>query len=91
MNPVEESYMGFPGDFSGKESACQCRRGKRHRFHPWIRKIPWSKKEQPTPEFLLENSMERSLVGLSPWGYKELDKTEHREFLTGETDLLWEG
>ena len=33
--------MGFPGDTSGKESASQCRRHKRHRFDPWIRKIPW--------------------------------------------------
>ena len=32
---------GLPWWFSGKESACQCRR---HRFDPWSRKIPWSKK-----------------------------------------------
>ena len=76
MKPVEESYIGFPGGSSGKESASQCRRGKRHRFYLWIWKIPWSKK--PTPEFLLENSIERSLVGYSPWSCKELDKTEHR-------------
>ena len=25
---------------SGKESVCQCRRSKRHRFNPWGRKIP---------------------------------------------------
>ena len=25
---------------SGKESACQCRRCMRHRFDPWIGKIP---------------------------------------------------
>ena len=25
----------------GKEPACQCRRLKRHRFDPWVRKIPW--------------------------------------------------
>ena len=31
---------GFPGGTSGKEPACQCRRYKRHGFHPWIRKIP---------------------------------------------------
>ena len=29
-------YMGF----SGKEPACQCRRHKRLRFDPWVRKIP---------------------------------------------------
>ena len=25
----------------GKESSCQCSRRKRHRFDPWVRKIPW--------------------------------------------------
>ena len=28
------------GWHSGKESACQCRRHKRHEFDPWVRKIP---------------------------------------------------
>ena len=28
------------GGTSGKEPACQCRRHKRHRFDPWVRKIP---------------------------------------------------
>ena len=27
--------MGFPGGTSGKEPACQCRRCKKHGFHPW--------------------------------------------------------
>ena len=32
-----------PGGASGKESACYCRRSKRRRFDPWIRKIPLEK------------------------------------------------
>ena len=28
------------GGAGGKEPACQCRRLKRCRFHPWVRKIP---------------------------------------------------
>ena len=32
---------GLPWWFSGKESTCQCRRHKRHRFDPWIGEIPW--------------------------------------------------
>ena len=32
--------MGFLGDASGKKPTCQCRRHKRHRFNPWVRKIP---------------------------------------------------
>ena len=39
-------YLGFPGGASGKESACQFRRCKRRRFHPWVGKIPWSRKWQ---------------------------------------------
>ena len=45
-------YTGFPDGASGKESACQCRRYKRHRFDPWVRKIPWRRKWKPTPVFL---------------------------------------
>ena len=37
---------------SDKESVCQCRKCKRHRFNPWVRKIPWKRKWQPTPVFL---------------------------------------
>ena len=34
------SSKGFPGGTKGKESSCQCRRHKRHRFDPWVGKIP---------------------------------------------------
>ena len=37
---------------SGKEPACQCRRHKRLRFNPWVRKITWRRAWQPTPIFL---------------------------------------
>ena len=33
------AIIGFPGGASGKESACQCRKHKRFRFDPWVRKI----------------------------------------------------
>ena len=35
-----EGFVSSPGFPSAKEPACQCRRCKRHRFDPWIRKIP---------------------------------------------------
>ena len=35
--------LGFPGGISGKEPACQFRRHKRHRFDPWVGKIPLEK------------------------------------------------
>ena len=44
---------------------------------PWVGKILWRKKWQPTPVFLLWTSYGwRSLVGYSPRGYKESDTTE---------------
>ena len=36
----------------GKEYTCQCRRCKRYRFDPWVGKILWSRKWQPTSAFL---------------------------------------
>ena len=51
-----------------KEPTCQCRRCKRCRFDPWVKKIPWRKAQQPTPVFLPEESHgQRSLAGYSPW------------------------
>ena len=44
--------MGFPGGSDGKEPTCQCRRWKKCGFNPWVRKIPWRRKWQPTPVFL---------------------------------------
>ena len=32
-------WMDSPGDASGKEPACQCRRRKTHGFKPWVGKI----------------------------------------------------
>ena len=47
-----------------------------HGFDPWVRKIPWRRKWQPTPVFL-PGKPPQSLVGCSPWDCKELDTTEH--------------
>ena len=46
-------------------------------FNSWVRKIPWKRKWQPTPVFLLgESHGQRSLVGYGPWGCKKSDTTE---------------
>ena len=51
-----------------KESACQC---KRQGLDPWVWKIAWRRKWQPTPVFLPEKSHgQRSLVGYSLGGRK---------------------
>ena len=59
--------MGFLGGASGKEPTCQCRRQRRCGFNPWVGKIPWRRKWQPTPLFLPGKSHgQRSLVGYNP-------------------------
>ena len=46
-------------------------------FNPWVGKIPWTRKWEPTPVFLFgEFHGQRSLAGYSPWGHKESDTTE---------------
>ena len=49
----DEPLSGLPWWFSGKESACQCR------FHPWVRKIPWRRKPEPTLIFLPGKAIDR--------------------------------
>ena len=53
----------------------------RPRFEPWVGKIPWRRKWQSTPVLLPGKSHgQRSLVGYSPWGCKELDTIERLHF-----------
>ena len=50
---------------------------KGDRFDPWVGKILWRRKWQPTPIFLSgEPHGQRSLVGYSLQGCKEMDTTE---------------
>ena len=74
MTPHKHSHGGFPGGARGKESTCQCRR---HGFDPWVGKIHWRRKWQPT-SVLLPGKLcgYRSLVGDSPQDYKESDVTK---------------
>ena len=64
----------FPGGSDGKSICLQCRRPG---FNPWVGKIPWRRKWQPTPVLSPGNFHGwRSLVGYSPWGRKESDTSE---------------
>ena len=73
-----DCLMGFPDGSDGKESACNV--GDlglipglgRSRFDPWVGKIPWRRKQPPTPIF-----WPGEFHGMySPWGHKESDTTE---------------
>ena len=66
---------GFPCAASSEESVWQCRRLKRRGFNPWLRKIPWSRKWQPTPVFLPGKFHGQK----SFWGYDA----------KAETPVLW--
>ena len=66
--------MDFSRGSSGKELAYQCRRRKRSWFSPWVGKTAWRRAQQPSPVFLLGESLgQRSLVGYSLQGCKESD------------------
>ena len=65
-----DPLLELPRWLSGKESAYCCRR---HRFNPWVGKIPWRRKWQPTPVSLHGKCHgQRSLVEYSPWGHKRV-------------------
>ena len=55
-------------------------------FDPWVEKMPWRRKWQPTPVFLTGNPMNEGgwwahkEVTKSPWGRKESDTTERFHF-----------
>ena len=53
-----------------------CLKCGRPGFDPWVGKILWRRKWQPTPVLLPGKFHGRNLVGYSPWGCKELDTTE---------------
>ena len=50
-----------------QQNTYQCRKLKRHRFNPWVGKIPWRMTWQPTPVFFPgEFHGQKSLAGYSP-------------------------
>ena len=62
----------------------QCRR---QRFKPWVGKIPWRRKWQPSPVFLFGKSCgQRSLVGYSPWVAKSCTRLSDWTVITIGTE-----
>ena len=54
-----------------------CLQCKRPRSNPWVGKIPWRRKWQPTPGSLRGKFHERrALTGYSPWGHKLLNVSD---------------
>ena len=64
---------------------------RKHGFNPWVKKMPWRRKWQPTPIFLpVKSHGEKSLVGYRPKGSKESDMTEdaqrHKSLIIRDID-----
>ena len=74
---LENTQIQFYLDFlSGSDGSVYLQCG-RPRFNPWVGKILWRRKWQPTPVLLPGKSHgQRSVVGYSPWAHKESDMTE---------------
>ena len=69
------SALLSPGGAGVKESAYNA---GDNRFDPWVGKISWSRKWQPTLVLLPGKFYgQRSLAGHSSWGHKESNTTEH--------------
>ena len=75
---------GFLGGASSKKSTCQCRR---RGFNPWVRKMPWRRKWQPTPAFLpREPHGQRSLSRLQSM---RLQRHDWRDLAHTSTQLTY--
>ena len=69
--------MGFPGGAVVKYPPANAEDTRDNGSDPWVGKIPWRRKWQPTPVFLpIKSHGKQSLVGYSPQGHKESDTTE---------------
>ena len=76
-SPLKYSWASLVAQLV-KRNCLQCGRPG---FDPWVGKIPLEKEMQSTPVLLPGKSHgQRSLVGYSPWGRKELDTTERLHF-----------
>ena len=64
--------FGLPRWLSGEKSTCQWE-DTEESINPWIRKITWRRKWQPTPVIMPGRSHgERSLEGYRPWSHKSV-------------------
>ena len=71
-------FWSFPGGTTGKESPYRCIRCG---FNIWVGKIPWRRAWQLASVFLPGKFYgQRSLLGYSLWGHKEVDTTEHTQW-----------
>ena len=91
----------LPCDKLAQFSGLQYKRHRRLEFDPWVRKIPWRRKWQPTPVYLPEQPMDKgasratvqrvakSQIPLSNWTAQHTRGFKQRTFII--TQGLWSG
>ena len=78
--PVVAKRSSFLDSSVGRECICNARR---HRFKPWVEKIPWRRKWLPTPAFLLKYPMDRGACQVAVQRVAKVsDTTEHKTRFT---------
>ena len=70
------SQLDFPGGTNGKEPACNAGGVREAGSIPGLGRAPGEGNGNPLQYSCLENPRQRSLLGYSPWGCKELVTTE---------------
>ena len=81
--PGQHAFSCINGGLDGKASACNA---GGPRFDPWVGKILWRRKWQPTPVLLPRKPHGwRSVVGYRPWGHKESDSTERLYLISSQS------
>ena len=85
MKVTHEKLRGLPGGAVVKNLPAKAGDAGDVGLIPWFGKVSWSRKWKPAPVFLPGKLHgQRSLVGYSPWGRKESDKTEQLSTHTQE-------
>ena len=74
--PSFSSIIGFWAIYRASlvtQQAMQEMQWRKCKFDPWVGKMPWRRKWQPTPVFLPgEFHGQRSVAGYNPWGHKRV-------------------
>ena len=83
--------MGFPGGIVVNNLLANAGEAKDAGSIPWVRKIPWRRKWQPTALHLPGKFHgQRSLAGYSPWGHTHactLGNELHENKLIGQSQV----
>ena len=77
---LEYNFLGLPRCTVVKKSTCQFKECKRHRFSPWVRKIPGGGNGNPLQYPCLENSM-----GGGAWWVSVLGVAKSQTWLSDRT------